>query len=239
MKKLFTLALIMLGSASASLSAQNFVLQKGAEGTTTYADGDVITVGYTTSTVDGLDGWLNVKWDPELHVKANKAGSYTLTVTTDMSGLQVCSFTGQCTIVSGSTSRTASLKAGAVENLLVDVTDFIMEGQTPTAITSEQTATVNMTSNGESITVTLKFIPEAEGAGIGTVTAPSTSDITVSGKVLHYSFTQPTQVKLYTISGQAAMSRTLNGAGSLNLQGLPAGIYLYRAGKNTGKFMIR
>jgi hypothetical protein len=97
-----------------------------------------------------------------------------------------------------------------------------------------------MTSNGESVTVTLKFIPEAEGAaGIGTVSAAAASRINVSGKVLHYSFTQPTQVKLYTISGQAAMSRTLNGAGSLNLQGLPAGIYMYRAGKTTGKFMIR
>ena len=75
MKKFFTL-IASLACLSAA-SAANFTIQRGADGSKTYADGDVITLGYTVE--DWGDGMVEYKWDPELYATGSGKVNFTVT----------------------------------------------------------------------------------------------------------------------------------------------------------------
>ncbi|MDE6144919.1 MAG: T9SS type A sorting domain-containing protein, partial [Muribaculaceae bacterium] len=100
-------------------------------------------------------------------------------------------------------------------------------------------ATLKITDGTQTVSITVTFVNEEQTeAGIKNVAANGVA-VSLQARTLNFSVDTPAEITLYSISGQAAISRRISGQGSLNLSQLPAGVYIYRAGKKTGKLILR
>lgn len=223
MKKLFTSMLMM--AAAMVATAQNFTVT-AFEGTKTLKDGDVIECGYE-------EGMFGTTWDPSIEVLCNK--NLTLTVTADAPAgyrIQFCGLTGSCAMLTGTPeTRSNTYTEGSKVPMQLD----IMSGN----LAEPVDATLEITDGTETVHITVTFVPEAQTElAIGNIAAKGIN-ITAKGRILNFNADRSVDLTLYTISGQAAISRRINGHGSLNLSHLPAGVYIYRAGNKTGKLILR
>ncbi len=230
----FLTSVILMAGCSAAMSAQSFTLQKGEEGTVTYNNGDRITVPYTSQDWGG--GFISYKWDSELFLHANSTCIAQLTVYSECNDVQVCGG-GNC-ITTGSqpdntVKKTISLEKGKDLNMQIEI--ISMTGTMP--FDTPQEATVTCTADGQTVEVTLVFVPE-ENTALTDITGSAADFIAVSGRTLDYAFSSPVTLTVYTIAGRAALTHRLSGSGSLSLATLPAGVYIYRAGTRTGKFIV-
>lgn len=227
MKKIFT-SLFLMATAMVA-TAQNFTVT-AFEGTKTLKDGDVIECGYEESPYG-----FGYVWDPSIVVTCNK--SLTLTVTADAEqpaegAVQFCGITGNCARLTGTPeTRSNTYQAGDKVDMQLD----IVGGN----VVEPVNATLKITDGQETVNITVTFVSEAqEELAISSVAAKGTQ-VSVSGRTLHFVSDSAADITLYTISGQSALSRRLNGSGSINLSNLPAGVYIYRAGNKTGKIILR
>ena len=223
MKKIFTSMLLM--AAAVVASAQNFTVT-AFDGTRTLKDGDVVECGYE-------DGLFGQTWDPAIEVVCNK--NLTLTVTANAPAgnkIQFCGITGSCAMLAGTpVTRSNSYNEGDKVAMQLDINGGM--------IIDPVDATLKITDGTETVNITVTFRPEAqEELGIADVAADGIN-IAVSGRTLNFDTAAPANLTLYTISGQSAVSRRISGHGSLSLTNLPSGVYIYRAGKKTGKFILR
>ncbi len=223
MKKIFTSMVLM--AAAFVASAQNFTVT-AFDGTRTLKDGDVIECGYEES-LFGLD------WDPAIEVICNK--NLTLTVTAnapDGNKIQFCGLTGSCVTLNGTPeTRSNTYPEGTKVPMRLDITGG--------NVVMPVDATLKITDGTETVNLTITFCPESqEELGIANVAADGVN-IAVKGRTLSFNADSATDLTLYTISGQSAISRRISGHGSLSLTNLPAGVYIYRAGKKTGKLILR
>ncbi len=230
MKKIFT-SLMMLGCVAA-MSAE-VSLQKGANGEEVYANGETVTVAFEKTDFGG--GYFMLQWDPEFYIISDADCTAEVSVDSPKGYVQFCGGSPEgCTSTSSTNPavKKFNLKKGVAQNTLIDIVD--MSGAFPFAENLESTITIKSGSQ----TYAINVVYLGENASIASVVTDGPV-ISVEGRVLNYNVAAPTQVTLYTISGQPAISSTVNGAGSLSLDGLPGGVYLYRAGGRTGKFVVR
>ncbi|MDE5900711.1 MAG: T9SS type A sorting domain-containing protein [Muribaculaceae bacterium] len=232
MKKLFTSMLMMFG-CMAAMSAQSVTLQKGAEGEVTYKSGDVIEVKAEDLSSPEFPYF---KWDPELYLLLPKT-STTVTVTLACESTQGVQFCGGSDCVMTSPGKPVEKKIALTSGKPAPLQIEILDMGGAIADDEEITATLTVASLTKTDSYTIKFLPKNNAGMLDAETEANA--ISVSGRSLTYSFTHPTVLTLYTISGQAAVTRTLNGAGSMSLEALPGGVYIYRAGTQTGKFIVR
>lgn len=229
MKQIFT-SLMLLAASAFGAAAANFTVS-GPDGRS-YSDGDVITVGYT------FDGFAYA-WQPDLKVTVNENASmfgnstFTVTVGASQPGVvQFCGVGGSCTIVgSAPVTRSNTYAKGQEFALGVEILD------SPDILAEEVSTTVKITDSQETVNLTVKFIP-TEAAGISAPEASAT-EVSFSGRTMHFSLDAATKFSLYNISGRTLVDRTLSGSGSLNLGGIPAGVYVYRLGTLTGKVLLK
>ncbi|MDE7388639.1 MAG: T9SS type A sorting domain-containing protein [Muribaculaceae bacterium] len=223
MKKIFTSLLMLTAIASASAE---ITLQKGADGSVVYHDGDVISVGYTA-----INAVIS-KWDPELFINSTTPISAEVSVSSPVLNVQFCAG-GQCVTSSPTTPavKTLSLAANVPQALKIDVMGKI-------TLEAPIDAKIDVSAFGESVSFTLRFLPTEESAALDGIGADA-NGISFNGRVLSYNVDAPTQLTIFTISGQPALSRSISGHGSMQLDALPGGVYLYRAGNRTGKFVVR
>lgn len=226
MKKIFTSMLLMAVAAVAS--AQNFTVT-AFNGTQTLKDGDVIECGYEE------DDFFGQNWDPAIEVLCNK--NLTLTVTADaekpaQGAVQFCGLTGSCQRLNGIPEvRSNTYSKGDKVPMALDITSgFIVE---------PVNATLKITDGTETVNITVTFVAESqEELKIANVAAGGIN-LSLKGRTLNFNTDSAIDLTLYTISGQSAISRRISGHGSVNLTNLPSGVYIYRAGKKTGKFILR
>lgn len=223
MKKIFTSMLLMAVAAVAS--AQNFTVT-AFNGTQTLKDGDVIECGYE-------EGMFGMTWDPAIEVLCNK--NLTLTVTANAPAgnkIQFCGITGNCAMLSGTPeTRSNSYKEGDKVPMRLDIN--------PGFIVEPVDATLKITDGTETVNITVTFVAESqEELKIANVAAGGIN-LSLKGRTLNFNTDSAIDLTLYTISGQSAISRRISGHGSVNLTNLPSGVYIYRAGKKTGKFILR
>ncbi len=228
MKKIFT-SVICLGAALVA-SAQNFTVT--GFGDTTFNDGDVVNVGYT------INERGRYVWDPELTVNIENATSpfgstVTVTAAADTPNIvQFCGIDGQCNMLTETAlSKSKTYSAGTDIDLTIDISakaEIIAEPIAVTLIITDGVQTTNLTVN---------FLT-SEHAGIA---APEVAEsaLKVYGRTLHFNVESRANLTLYNISGRAMINRNVNHTGSISLEGLPAGVYVYRLGKETGKILVR
>ncbi|MCM1310907.1 MAG: T9SS type A sorting domain-containing protein [Bacteroides sp.] len=227
MNKVFTL--VLFAAAALSAAAQNFTV-RDAYGKT-YADGDAVNIGYS------FDG-IGYNWAPGLEVTVNQASSllggsnFKVTVTASEADIvQFCGLTGLCSFVgSEPITHTATYNAGASFGLDIEILARTAN------LTSAVTATVTIADDTESMTLIVNFLP-SKNAGISDVSNAANS-VTFAGRTMYFSLATTEKFSLYNISGRTVADRTLSGSGSLNLGNLPAGLYIYRIGKSSGKVIL-
>lgn len=230
MKKIFTSLMVL--AAAFTASAQNFTVT-GVDDVT-YSDGDVINIGYTAGTRPNT-----IVWNPELIVHVDKATSaltgksaFTVSAVADVAGyVQFCGLNGQCQMIGGTTvSKNGSYGAGEIIPLEIDI------AASKSVIPEPIEVKLTITDGTQTTNLTLNFLT-SEQAGIE---APELAEsaVRISGRTLTYNVSSAENLTLFNISGRAVLSRTVSGTGSISLDGLPAGVYVYRMASATGKLLV-
>ena len=231
MNKIFTsiLALACAGMAYAN----GFTLTyEGAE----VVSGSTINVGYN------LEREIFATWTPKFEIKANNETNIVLVGTSDNEALQEyfqdCSF-GQCK--SAPFKNTYPLKAGVAEHLEI----HRMLRPLPVATTEGDFAgilTVYEENNPDAkVTVTINFLvkPAEEVGGVDNVAVNGEFVRLESGNSLSYSVNGKEHLEVYSILGTRLVDRAISGHGSVDLNGLGRGVYIYRAGRISGKIVVK
>lgn len=93
----------------------------------------------------------------------------------------------------------------------------------------------------EKVTVTINFLvkPADEVGALDNVAANGEYVRLESGNTLSYNLNGNTHIEVYSILGTRMIDRHVSGHGSLSLSGLGRGVYIYRAGKLSGKVVVK
>lgn len=236
MKKLFTLLALAAGVLTAS--AEGFALYHGD---TPLADGAVVEVGY-----DKPAPVLTV-WEAGIYLQAPERGDYRFTATTEGSGVQVCLPPSCQPVVAG----TPLVLVGTLEG--EEKHDLQIHRQVTGASTPTEEVVLKLSVQeiiidddnapiGDPVNITVKFVPKTseEVNSIDAVTVQANTIGLAAPRVLRYSVGQSaTRLSIYSLTGAQAMSATISGTGTLSLDRLAPGIYIYRAGSLTGKLLVK
>lgn len=223
MKKILTSLLMM--AATLVASAQNFTVT--AFGNQPVANGDNVKCGWTQNL-----GFANI-YNPELMVHLQKNATITVTANgapVDGVNAQFCGITGQCVQLTGTpVTRSGKYSAGDAVKLEVDVMMKKVIRPLPVEVT--------VTDGLDVIKFTVTFVAD-EQTSIAEV-GNGGNWLKVNGRTLAYGVEGSSQLTLYTIAGQTALSRSVSGNGSISLSGVPAGVYIYRLADKTGKIVVK
>lgn len=64
-------------------------------------------------------------------------------------------------------------------------------------------------------------------------------EIKVTNNIMAYSVSKATKLSVYGITGRLAAMYSISGAGTISLNNLPKGVYIYTDGTHKGKFIIK
>lgn len=76
-------------------------------------------------------------------------------------------------------------------------------------------------------------------AGIDNVAGDGSFVNLAAGNILEYNVPAGTKLDVYSLNGATVIERTVNGHGSLSLDRLAPGVYLYKAGSLSGKVLVK
>lgn len=200
---------------------------KGFGGSQTYKDGDVINCGCTME-MAGM-----YFYNPELTVHSSTEANITSTAVLTANVTPAPLFCGGGLCESLEYNVPAVKKCKVTASSPIDLQLDIAMSSTPVEETVPVTLTV--TDGAQTMTLYVNFV-KGENA-IDAVGVKNS--ISVNGRTLNYSVDTPTSITLYTISGQSAITRTISGTGTLDLQNIPAGVYIYRTASRTGKIVVK
>lgn len=251
MNKIFTLILATV-AMQASAAAPQFVFR--GQPVDNNAE---LSTGYTIQEdADEYGPFWNYIQDAHLSVSGESNKEVTVSVTsTNQKQVQFCGLDGQCALITNTNGW-----AYAKSALLGNATNVVTEGGISTApleidrisysfdqgqvpqmdeIKITVTAYYN-SSSSEKVTcnVILATNPDSEHNGINDVAVDNTDISYVRGNVFSYKVDKPTKLAVYSTSGALVMSRTINATGTLNLDSLHPGIYIYTAGSKSGKILV-
>lgn len=247
MKKIFTLILGALASVSAWAAAPQLLF-----GDQPVTEGVTYTTGYTVEEMD-LGGIIlrNYIQNSDLFLRGENGADVTVEVTAS-SNVAVCSITGQCT---NGTEVTKSGTLGAYDvvstegnNVTVDLKIEYqiqdMNDADPSTLLQDITVEVKAyytSTPNEVVTakVLMSKLSASEVGGIGSVVNDGVKIGLGYGNVIEYTVAKPTKFALYSIAGNLVMSRLIASTGSINLDSLHPGIYIFSAGGKTGKIIVR
>lgn len=225
MKKLYSM--FILAAVALSSQAAVEVVYKGQKVTENqeiiFSKDDVTplaTIGYI------------VKFDFE----ATGAAPIKVDAISDTNIFQLCTTPGTC-----ATDYTAKDDLWKISNTSTGspmTFDFSKSYVPAQAIPSVNTYfDITVTDNSGS-KLSFKVKVNTDQAGVDAVDANVTS-LKVYGKTLHYSASSPATIEVYSIAGNLVIKQNVSGNGSIDLSGIHTGMYIYRMGGTTGKFVIR
>lgn len=235
MKKLFTLLTVMAGMLTAS--AEGFTLYHGD---TPLTDGAVVEVGYEKPAP------VLSEWKAGIYLQAPERGDYRFSASTDGTGVQVC-LPPTCQPMTAGTPLTliGTLDGEVKHDLQIHRQTSGMGAPTDEVILKLCVQEIIIDDDnapiGDPVNITVKFLPKTaeEVASIEAVGAPTHTIGLASPRVLRYNVAPSTRLSIYSLTGARAMSATISGSGTLSLDRLAPGIYIYRAGALTGKLLVK
>lgn len=236
MKKIFTLMICAVFAIAAK--AQVEFIHNGE----VVADG--ATIEFHAEVLDLGGGFIILECAPNEPFVKNAGGSdANVTVTVEKTKpesdkLTWCGITSSCMPISGdSETRSATIAAGAQSPLALHA-DF-EEGEYAT-YTAKVTAKAGLSA---AKTIYIKFV-YADAAGIEENAVAD--KVSINGKNLNYSFGTAAQrtLNVYGVSGRLMKSVKLGQNGSVSLNALPNGVYIYEVKQNgkraqAHKFILR
>lgn len=230
MKKFYTMALMAL-VVTAPLLAREL---KFFNGTTELEQG--ATVESSEYTVEAIgNGMVEVTFAPELFLWSDIfTNSVTLTANC-VSGqlIQFCPG-GEC--VTGTTVTKDNITVQRDQKLPL-LYEYIGElGETedvPDVVTELEAVDSRHTDVKADVTIVMR-----SKSAVSEIFMNNSNFKAVKGGI-NYKFDGMTAVSLFTISGEKVYEKAMKGAGTINTTALPAGVYVYKIGKQTGKIYIR
>lgn len=248
MKKIFTL-ICAASFATAAWAEAPVLLFRGEP----VEAGKTYEAGYTVERleIDGVPFEDDYKQDSHLTLRGENGAGVVVEVKAS-EAVQVCSIDGQCTTgdnvtkqgILGSTN-VVSLDGNIVTvDLVIDKTDYDFTfdpnfGSTLKNITLNVTAYYTATPNDKATaSVIMRNVLDSELSGIAAV-GQDNAKVTFFGNTLEYNVAQPTKLDIYNTSGSLVMSRKICSTGSISLDSLHPGVYIYSANGTTGKILVR
>lgn len=249
MKKLFT-SILAATAAIAAWADAPVLLFRGepVEAGKTYETGYLADI----FEIDGVVFMASYVQDAHLSLSGIK-GTETVLEVKASEDVQVCGLTEQC--VSGTylekkgpigTSDVISESGNDVTiDLRIDKTNDDYTGIEDPAtfvhnVTVEVTAYYAATPNDKATTqVILRNVPEGELNGIAAVGNDLTSVKLGYGNTLEYNAAKPVKLDIYNVGGSLVMSRKIYSTGSISLDSLHPGVYIFNAEGKSGKIMVK
>lgn len=231
MKKFYTLlaSLAFIFAANAADNKLTFYI-----GETPIENGSTVEFNDLT-VVDLGDGWGDVKYEPKLYLTNDFYSSkikVTAKCTSGESVMMCCG--GLCG--SGVEVVKENIKMQAASKLALEFhwENPEIELAAVPEITVEFEAVDGSGKNAPaSFTLVMK-----KNAGVADIAANSTN-VRVNGKTLAYNVPSATQLSVYSIVGTRVLSQSVSGNGSVALDKLAKGCYIYSIAGKTGKFYVK
>lgn len=210
-------------------------------------DGAVLPVGETSIQIgyelQSLTPTLSLaKWEPGFYVESDHNTKVVVDLTSD--NLDYASFVQDCT---GGGCKDAPVK-----------TTYDVEAGTPlhleihrlTQPLSAVTAQGDITgilkvyeegNEARTVTLTINFMvkPASEVGALDNVAVGGDYVRLESGNSLSYNLSSATRLEVYSILGTRLVDRAVSGHGSVSLDFLGRGVYIYRAGRISGKIVVK
>lgn len=190
-----------------------------------------IEVGYE----EVVPGTL-VKWDAGLELVSDRYVEVTVNVESENAMFQFCPpAAGNCLTLPAEWKF--SVNANSPEDVGLHTTQPLagVEGSIIGTVTAYET------ENPENkITLEVVYVIRPAGeSGIANVTAGGDYVRLESGNTLSFNFSDATRLEVYSILGNRLIDRKVSGNGSVSLGNLGRGVYVYRAGRLTGKIVVK
>ncbi|MDE6192129.1 MAG: T9SS type A sorting domain-containing protein [Muribaculum sp.] len=233
MKKLTTLLFgVMCAFAT---NAQDFTCTVNGQ---TVEDGGTVTVGYTYG-LDGAPFWVS---KPAISLTSSEDLS-CLIKTSCQPGTPVKFCYGVCKDASLENgfdviSYDFNLKANEAEKLDIEYEDFTAADESVVPEKSSVDVIVSVKLR-QRFHFTIVFDGKATAAGIDNVADNGNFVNLAAGNILEYNVPAGTKLDVYSLNGATVIERTINGHGSLSLDRLAPGVYLYKAGELSGKVLVK
>lgn len=215
--------------------------------------GKTYEAGYTYDEMD-LGGGFIVKsytQDSHLTLSGTKDAMTVLEVKASES-VQVCGIDGQCMVGENVTKKgklgMSDVIAENGDNVTIDLrierlNDDYTGMEDPATfvptITLDVTAYYAASPNDKATTkVTLRNVPDSE-LGIKAVGNDFATISLGYGNTLEYNAIQPVKLDIYNVNGSLVMSKKIYSTGSISLDTLHPGVYIYSAAGKAGKILVR
>lgn len=217
-----------------------------------------LSAGYTViEEVDEFGSfWLYIQ-DSHLSLRGESSKQVSVTVTsTNQKTVKYCGLSEDCVNLSAVNNWTYTKSAllGSAPKVVTE--DGIstapleiesleaysdVQGQVPQMDEIKLTVTAcynDSPSETTTCNVTLATNPDSEHDGISDVAVDNVNISYTRGNVFSYKVDKPTKLAVYSTSGALVMSRTVNATGTLSLDSLHPGVYIYTAGSKSGKILV-
>lgn len=238
MKKIFTL--LAATFCSMISFAQDLTLED--KNGTTIANGATVTVEGEYKP----DEFMKVL-AADVFVRNNSASKQLVYLkVTAVSGEQQCCWAGSCTPLAegASTEKSALVEAGEASNLEIDYSGFMVSGDVFT-----RTVAISVWTDANPADVTTATVTYTNDPTLLNIesTESHTNRVYAQDNVLRYNFVSAAgrQLQVYDLAGKLQKNIRLSSeAGTLSLEGMSKGLYLYRVvenGKNllSGKLTVK
>lgn len=193
------------------------------------------TITFENITVDDHGDWFEVEMKPDLYLSSD-IYSKTVNITAEcVSGqtIQMCAG-GNCLRGTTVAKTGVTLQTNQKLELKFDyVSDFDAGEAIPTVTTVITAVDTKYPATEKSFTIIM-------GQNVASVDViENNSDITLTPAGIVYTLTTPTDFAIYNITGKQVVATQLNGTGLVETSNLAKGIYIYRAGAVSGKFIVK
>lgn len=229
MKKnlLSLIALLGLASSMSAASLTFYVDGKPVEQNGTVDWEEYNTVDYGTM--------VSVEIEPKVFISPSSTETFTVKTISNES-INLC-IGEQCEPGTTIVKNNLSFAANSQNDLLIDCYIDFLKGQE--VVVPEIHVEIQAWYNSDPSKVTVMHLNMGKIAGVASAVIDE-NQVSVVGNSLKYNVKGANTITLFNLSGRAVGKYNVQGEGSISLEGLGVGVYLYRLqGEKAGKFVIR
>lgn len=225
MKKLL-LATLFLGGIIVPMSADSLYIQT--------AEGE--SLNGETYVFDGVEYYKNgnkteVYIDPDLYIYSDTDRAVNVLVEANVP-VQLCTI-DQCEYGEKVEKLNVPLIAGTPRSLVFDYSETVADIESYVLPAIEAVITVSYVDDPSSAVKTTVKMGDVN-AGVESVGADQ-NGVVFNGSSLNYDVNGTANLSVYSLSGKTVMAKSVSGSGSLALDGLSKGIYVYKLTNKNGQ----
>ena len=173
--------------------------------------------------------------EPKVYLVSDVAGDVTVKSTSNYE-VQLC-IGGQCEASTSVVKEGLSFEANAKNDLLLECSVFF--GKDEEIVLPKIDVVLEAWYDSDPSTVYTMNLKLGDTSGIKDAINGKNA-VKVVGKTLSYDFEGSNTISIYNLAGTAVGAYKVSGAGSISLDSLSTGVYLYRTGDSkAGKIIIR